>query len=329
MTTMSATTSRVGLATRKAKTGRVISEFALPILILVVLIVASITTQGFAEPTNFRAILINTAITGIAAVGMTAVTLSGNFFSLGVGPTVILSGILFLALADTSGSVAVAFAATIAVALLLGTVQALIVAAGLNPVITTLAFGTIVYGCVAVWTGGEVVTAGAVQVTWLATSDILGLPLPVVVFIVLTTLVALLSERTVLGRQMRLLGENRETAVMSGISVTAVTAAAFGSMSIGAALAGVFSASQLRQMQANDLPNLTMDIIAAVLVGGAAISGGEASPIRSALGALLLVILGNVMLLQGYSPGVRVFGVGVVVVFLMVALHLVRKAGAR
>jgi ribose/xylose/arabinose/galactoside ABC-type transport system permease subunit len=72
-----------------------------------------------------------------------------------------------------------------------------------------------------------------------------------------------------------------------------------------------------------------MDIVAAVLVGGAAIAGGEASPVRSALGALLLVVLGNVMLLQGFAPGVRVFGVGVVTVVLVVALHLLRKAGAR
>jgi ribose transport system permease protein len=306
---------------------RLATQFALALLIVAVIVVAGLTTPGFAETTNYRAILINTAIIGIAAVGMTAVTLSGNFFSMGIGPTVVMAGIVFLALAGRTGSIAVAMVATVAVICVLGVVQALIVAAGLNPIITTLAFGTIVYGLLAVGTGGEVVTAGSVPVTTLATSDVLGLPMPVVAFVVLTIIASILTERTVLGRRLRLVGQSRETGRISGISVLATTIAAFLSMSVGAALAGIFSAAQLRQMQANDLPNLTMDVIAAVLVGGAAVSGGDASPVRSALGALLLAILSNVMLLQGFAPGVRVFGVGLITVVLVVSLHMIRKAG--
>jgi len=306
---------------------RLVSKFALALLIVVVLVIAGLTTPGFAETTNYRAILINTAIVGIAAVGMTAVTLSGNFFSLGIGPTVVMAGILFLALSGRTGSIALAMVATVVIICLLGLVQALIVAGGLNPIITTLAFGTIVYGLLAVGTGGEVVTAGSIPVTSLATSDVFGLPMPVVAFVALTILASVLTERTVLGRRLRLVGQSRETGRISGISVLVTTIAAFLSMSVGAALAGIFSAAQLRQMQANDLPNLTMDVIAAVLVGGAAVSGGDASPIRSALGALLLAILSNIMLLQGFAPGVRVFGVGLITVVLVVSLHMIRRAG--
>ena len=328
-TTLVAPVVRVDPDTWRTRGARAVAAYAMPILIIGVLVVASATTRNFASTANFRAILISTAITGIAAVGMTAVTLTGNLFSLGIGPTVILSGVVFLAVAGSTGSVLIALVVAVGTSVLLGLVQAVIVGSGLNPVITTLAFGAIIYGCVSLGTGGEVVTAGSTQVTRLATSSVLGLPLPVVVFIVLTAIVSLLSNRTVTGRRMRLLGENREAAVTSGISVMSATAVAFTSMSVGAAVAGVLSAAQLRQMQANDLPNLTMDIIAAVLVGGAAINGGEASAVRSALGALLIVILGNVMLLQGLSPGARLFGVGVVVVILVVLLHVLRKAGAR
>lgn len=329
MTNIDAAAARWAPVGRRANVSRLVAQYALPILIVAVVLIAAITTPGFAEPTNFRAILINTAITGIAAVGMTAVTLSGNFFSLGVGATVVMAGITFLSAADATGSTVLAIAITAGLVVALGVVQALIVAAGLNPVITTLAFGTIIYGAIAVWTRGEVVTAGATQVTGLATADLLGLPLPVVAFLVLTALATVLTERTVTGRQLRLVGQNREAGRTTGISVLKTTVVAFTSLSIGAALAGIFSAAQLRQMQANDLPNLTMDIIAAVLVGGAAVAGGDASPARSALGALLLVTLGNVMLLQGFAPGVRVFGVGVITVALVVTLHLIRKADGR
>lgn len=326
MTNVDAAAARWAPVGRRADLSRLVGQYALPILIAGVVVVAALTTPGFAEATNFRAILINTAITGIAAVGMTAVTLSGNFFSLGVGSTVVMAGITFLATADVTGSAALAVVITLALVIVLGGVQALIVAGGLNPVITTLAFGTIVYGAIAVWTGGEVVTAGATQVTGLATADVLGLPMPVVAFLALTALATVLTERTVMGRQLRLVGQNRDTGRTTGISVLATTVVAFTSLSIGAALAGIFSAAQLRQMQANDLPNLTMDIIAAVLVGGAAVAGGDASPARSALGALLLVTLANVMLLHGLAPGVRVFGVGLITVVLVVTLHLIRKA---
>ena len=329
MTNIDAAAARWAPVGRHSNTGRLVAQYALPLLIATVVLVAALTTPGFADPTNFRAILINTAITGIAAVGMTAVTLSGNFFSLGVGSTVVMAGITFLATADRTGSATLAVLVTVVLVTLLGGVQALIVAGGLNPVITTLAFGTIVYGAIAVWTGGEVVTAGATQVTGLATADVLGLPMPVVAFLVLTALATVLTERTVMGRQLRLVGQSRDAGRTTGISVLATTVVAFTSLSIGAALAGIFSAAQLRQMQANDLPNLTMDIIAAVLVGGAAVAGGDASPARSALGALLLVTLANVMLLHGLAPGVRVFGVGLVTVVLVVTLHLIRKADGR
>jgi ribose/xylose/arabinose/galactoside ABC-type transport system permease subunit len=100
-------------------------------------------------------------------------------------------------------------------------------------------------------------------------------------------------------------------------------------MSIGIAIAGILSAAQLRQIQSNDLSTLTMDVIAAVLVGGSAIAGGEGSPLRSALGALLIVVLSNVMLLLGLPTGVRLLGVGLLVVIVVSVLHVLRKVTAR
>jgi ribose/xylose/arabinose/galactoside ABC-type transport system permease subunit len=72
-----------------------------------------------------------------------------------------------------------------------------------------------------------------------------------------------------------------------------------------------------------------MDVIAAVLVGGSAIAGGEGSPLRSALGALLIVVLSNVMLLLGLPTGVRLLGVGLLVVIVVSVLHVLRKVTAR
>ncbi len=317
------------LPDRKAKAVHAITTWALPAMLLLVCVVAAIAVPGFASFANIRAILINTAVVGIIAVAMTAITISGNFFSLGVAQTTVLAGILFLTFSGLSGSVLVGLVVAVVASVVLGVIQGLIVGSGLNPVITTLAVGAIVYGIVSITTAGQVVTAGSVDVTWLATWSLFGLPLPVYIFVVFTAVAWFLTEHTLIGRNVHLLGSNKATAQNSGISVRGTTIWAFVAFTLGVGLAGALNAAQLRQMQANDLATLTMDVIAAVLVGGTAVSGGEGSPLRSALGALLIVLLGNIMVLFGLETGWRVFLLGLVVVLLVTVLHVLRKAGSR
>lgn len=329
MTDTAATTTIQITPTKRAKTARLISTYALPAAVILVYAVAALAVPGFGSFANTRAILINTAVVGIIAVAMTAITISGNFFSLGITSTTVFAGIIFLTVAGTTGSVLGGLGAAVIVSVLLGVVQGLVVGSGLNPVITTLAVGAIVYGIVSITTAGQVVTAGSVDVTWLATWSLLGLPLPVYVFILFTAVAWFLTEHTLIGRHVHLLGSNRETARNSGISVRGTTTWAFIAFSAGIGIAGALNAAQLRQMQANDLTNLTMDVIAAVLVGGTAVAGGDGSPLRSALGALLIVLLGNVMVLVGLEIGWRVFLVGAIVVILVALLHVLKKVGSR
>jgi ribose/xylose/arabinose/galactoside ABC-type transport system permease subunit len=182
---------------------------------------------------------------------------------------------------------------------------------------------------VTLFTGGQVIVPEGINISWLALSNFLGLPLPVYIFVVYLLINWLIMEYTVVGRRILLMGANRRTALNSGISVRRTTTWAYLFMSIGIAIAGILSAAQLRQIQSNDLSTLTMDVIAAVLVGGSAIAGGEGSPLRSALGALLIVVLSNVMLLLGLPTGVRLLGVGLLVVIVVSVLHVLRKVTAR
>ncbi|UOR01331.1 ABC transporter permease [Leucobacter allii] len=315
--------------TRKGSGLRLVANWALPILLAVIIIVAAATTPRFLSFDNIRAVLINTSITGIVAVGMTPITLSGNFFSLGATQSTVLSAVLFLSVGNATGSILLGAAAAVVVLCLVGLAQGLVVAAGLNPIITTLAVGTIIFGLVTLFTNGEVVVPQGIDIGWLAVSNFLGLPLPVYIFAVYLLINWFLMERSLVGRRIMLMGANKQTAVNSGISVRRTTTWAFLSMSIGIAIAGILSAAQLRQVQSGDLTTLTMDVVAAVLVGGSAIQGGDGSPLRSALGALLIVVLGNIMLLQGFPTGVRLLGVGLLVVIVVSVLHVLRKATAR
>lgn len=306
-----------------------IRNSALPILIALVYVGASISVPEFFTFETIRAILLATAITGIMAAGMTAITLSGNLFSLGVTPSVVFSGVLYLWTANATGNVVVAALAAIVAAVALGLLQGLIVGLGLNPVVVTLGAGAVVYGATAMLTGGEVVAAESRGTGRFATFAVVGIPFPVIVLVVFTAVAWFLTERTTIGRDVHLVGWNREAAKNSGITYMGTAIAAFAIFSVGIGVAAVLQVSQTLQVQADNFSDLTMNVVAAVLIGGTAVTGGDGSPVKSVIGALFIATTTQIMVLVGVEQGTRYFVLGVVVVVLVVTLHLLRRAGSR
>jgi ribose/xylose/arabinose/galactoside ABC-type transport system permease subunit len=276
-----------------------------------------------------RAILLATSITGIMAAGMTAITLSGNLFSLGVTSSVVLSGVLYLWTANATGSIFVGALVAILAALVLGLGQGFIVGLGLNPVVVTLGAGAVIYGSTAIMTSGQVVAASSPDLGRFATVAIAGIPLPVIVLVAFTAVAWFLTERTTIGRDVHLLGWNKDAARNSGISYMGTTIWAFLIFSVGIGVASVLQVSQTLQVQADNFPEITMNVVAAVLIGGTAVTGGDGSPIKSVIGALFIATTAQIMVLLGVQQGMRYFVLGIVVVGLVITLHLLRRAGSR
>ena len=130
------------------------------------------------------------------------------------------------------------------------------------------------------------------------------------------------------GRETMLLGANRATARISGISVTRVTILAFAIFSVGLAIAGILNGAAFNQATSRSFTNLTIDVIAALLVGGTAIQGGQGSPLRSAGGALLIAVISSMMVLNDFSTGGRLAVQGGVVVAVVVLLDQLRRRRA-
>lgn len=305
-------------------------NWALPILVVLLFVLSIFLVPKFAELTTIRAIFLQTSLIGICAVGMTALTLSGNMFSLGVTPTVILGAMVYIWVGEGTSSMWLGAAAAIIVVLILGIIQGFIVSLGLNAVIVTLAVGSVIYGITAIVTKGALVEPSEkVDLAGFATFDIFGIPLPIVVFVVFTALAWFLTEHTLIGRNVHLLGANKDTARNSGISPRATTVWAFIAMSLGFGVAAVIASAQIHSVQADQLPNLTLDTVAAVLVGGTAVTGGDGSPIKSAIGALFIATIAQIMVLTSVPDGLKQLILGIVVVALVVILHVLRKAGSR
>jgi ribose transport system permease protein len=295
-----------------------------------ILLAGGLTTAQFLTVDNFLIVVRAASITGIVALGMTFVTISGNFFSLSVEQTAALSSIAFAESLAHGWGLVIALLLGFGAALATGALQGGMVAAGLNPIVTTLGVGAALYGLAAVITNNEVVNFDATsQVEWIGRARPLGIPTQSWAFVIFTILATLVLLRTRYGRETYLVGANRNAARASGISVAKTTVLAFTIASLAAGVAGIFTAAQITQAPLTQFDGLNIDVIAAVLVGGTALQGGEGSTVRSALGAVFIALLANFMLLRDFTYGERILVTGAIVVAATSAFHVLRTRGTR
>ena len=256
---------------------------------------------------------------------MTFVTLSGNYFSLSVVQTAVVASVLYASVASSSG-----FAAGLIVALgaciLLGVIQGWIVGLGGNPVVVTFATGAAVIGLVLVATHSNRVqlTASGIA-TSIGTVSPLGIPTPTWAFGIVALAAYLTLERTNLGRRTKLVGANHAAAVASGLNVQRTIAAVFAISALAAGVVGVLTAAQFGVADSQQFNNIDINAIAAVLVGGTSIRGGEGGVVRTCLGALFIAMLGNLLQVRGYSTGVQDTLTGAAVVIAVCGYGLIKR----
>ena len=309
---------------------RLVAPASVGLAVCLILLAGGLTTSQFLTVDNILIVVRSASITGIVALGMTFVTLSGNFFSISVEQTAAFSSIIFAESLAHGYGLAAGLALAFGCAVAFGVGQGLVVAGGLNPIVVTLGAGAALYGLAAVITHNEVVNFdSSAAVDWIGTGRPLGVPTQSWAFILLTILSTLVLTRSRFGREIYLVGTSRAAARASGLSVGKATVVAFMLSAIAAGIAGVFTAAQVAQAPLTQFDGLNIDVIAAVLVGGTALQGGEGSTLRSALGAVFIALLANLMLLRNAQYGTRVLVTGLVVVVATSAFHLLRTRGRR
>jgi ribose transport system permease protein len=308
---------------------RLIIPTALATAVGAVVLLGALTSDTFLTVDNARAVVRVASITGIVAVMATTLTLSGNFFSIALGQTAVFSSVVLALVLRAGGSVALALLATFAAALLIGAIQGGVVNLGANPIVATLGASALLAGIAGMMTGAEKIeTPAGPVVDWLGSGDSLGVPSQTWAFIVAVLIMTVLMRRMRLGRAILLSGANRAAARSAGVRVWVVTIAVFVFASIGAAIAGIFQVAQFNQATLDTFTRLDFDVVAAILVGGTAVSGGEGSPLRSALGALFIGVVDNYMLLKGWSQGTRIAVLGLFVITAALGFHFLRRGRA-
>jgi simple sugar transport system permease protein/ribose transport system permease protein len=290
-----------------------------------ILVIGWLTTPAFLTTYNLFQVVRSGALIGIAALGTTFITLSGNFFSLSVQQTAMFCAISFAGILSWGWGLPAALLLTLILALVLGLIQGWLVAIGANPIISTLGSGVVIYGIAAVATDNRVVRTGTDIAEWIGRGRPFGIPNQTYALIILTIIAAIVLKRTRFGRLLMLVGSGRDAARASGLSVGLATIAAFSIASVAAGICGIFVAAQISQGRVDQFPTFTMDVIAAVLVAGTSLQGGEGSALRTTMGTIFIALLSNLMLLSGQPYGVRIFVLGLFVILGVSAFHLLRQ----
>ena len=279
---------------------------------IVVLIIGTLTTDGFYSLANGKAILNAATIVGIIAIGMTYVVISGNLFSLSVGVTAAVCAMTFL-WALNYGMVAAIVITQAFGAIVIGLQGLLVGTTGANPIMVTIGAGAL-QEAVATWVSAGVSVyppEGAIY-AWLA-APLFGIPFPVYVFIAMTIIGELVLKRSRFGRSLFLMGESPRAGRASGLSIATLTTGAFVVLGLCTAAAGILIGAFNQSGTLTATGTLTVDSISAVLVGGTAVIGGRGSVLRTAIGALVVSAIEDLLLIRGFSTPVQLLVLGLIV----------------
>ena len=285
------------------------------IALLVLCLVTALLTGRFLSPLNLTNILVQSSIMAVIAIGMTFVIIGGGF-DLSVGSTVALAG-CSAAMAMVQFGLAAGVLAGIATGIAVGLVNGVIVAKlGINPFISTLGTMVLVRGLVYLITGGAPVGDDRLPTAFLAfgSARLLGIHYLVWVPAVLLVVLSWVMAATPYGRRIYATGGNREAAYLSGVPVDRIIASTYIWCGGLAGLAGVMLAARLQSGQPTAGEYYELTAIAAVILGGASLHGGEGALYKSIIGVFIMVVLGNSLNLLNVDSYWQRVAIGVVII---------------
>ena len=289
----------------------------IPLLTLLGLcLVTSLLTDRFLSPINLTNLLVQSSIMAVVAMGMTFVIVSGGF-DLSVGSIAAFSGCV-AAIVMLKTTIALGVLAGVAAGALIGLVNGLsITALGVNPFITTLGTMVLVRGLVYLLTGGHAIsgTFGLPDpFVRFGAERVLGVHALVWVPAILLLVLSWVLHLTPYGRKVFATGGNREAAYLSGIRVSVIAASAYVWCGTLAGVGGVKLAARLQSGQPTAGEFYELTAIAAVVLGGASLQGGEGQLYKSVIGVFIMVVLGNALNLLNVDSYWQRVAIGFVII---------------
>jgi ribose/xylose/arabinose/galactoside ABC-type transport system permease subunit len=321
--TRDAGVGRLGLSRLRSTPGG-----GLALAYVALLVFVAIADPGLFDLHNVRDMLAQNAGLGIVIVGTAFVIIAGHW-DLSVGGVAGLSGVLFAKVA-VEHSVTLGAAVALGAAVLCGIVNGIVVAVlRVNSFMATFATGLVFAGLALHYQGPRQIVVDTSAFDWIGLGKWGPVPVPIVIAAVAFVIGAIVLQRSDYGQAVYAAGSSREAARLIGMPVTRTLVTTFALCGLTAGLGGLILASQLGLGSADSGQTLPIEAIAAVVVGGIAVTGGEGRMWQAALGGLILATLNNVFIGLSWSPEVQAIAEGVVILLALGANRLASSAVPR
>ncbi len=289
--------SRAMLSVRKFFGG---DNLGLIVALIAVITVFSLINPNYFTIRNLRNVFTAGSLSGLICVGE-AMLLIGGLLDLSPGSTAAFSGVVAAILLQSGVSVAVVLLIVLFAGIFIGVVNAFFTTQmKISPFIVTLASQQIIRGFCYIISGGESILVTNSFFLSLGTTDILGIPFPILFMLLVFAIFYIVLTRTRFGRNIYTVGGNPVAARLAGISNKTTTYVLFIIMSVLAALGGTILASRMNTGQPQACIGLEFDGITAAILGGVAMSGGHGSLFGAFIGLLIL---------QGFNTGLTIVNV--------------------
>lgn len=288
----------------------------------------TIANDRFIDPDNILGVIRSSAILGVMALGVTFVVISGNL-DLSVGSMMSFSTIVVLDLHDKIGP-ALAIPSMFAMTLCLGAFIGFLVGyLKLNSLIVTLGMLSAIHGLTLTYSGGKNMDIADKDGTWFSVfgqGSVMGIPVPILIFLGLAALLGMVLAKTPFGRKVYAVGGNGTAATFSGIRRARVVFMCYLMSAFCVATAGLIQASRSLGSQNTVGQGLELEVLAAVILGGASLLGGSGTIFKTVIGVLILGFIQNGLLLVGLQFYAQ-YVVTWIIIILAVWLDIAAKRG--
>ncbi len=307
---------------------RLLRDYGSLLGLLLIGAVLGLLSDRFLTASNLINVARQVSINAIVAAGMTVVIITGGI-DLSVGSTIALAGCAALLAAGPFGD-AVGMATGIAVAAGVGWLNGALVAWGrVPPFITTLATMTVVRGAALVLTNGEPIVRSEGAYLWLGQASVGPIPVPILLMVATLLGAHWFLSRTRWGTYVYAVGGNAEAARLCGIGLAGIQILVYVLGGALAGLAGLVLAARLSSAQPNTGVGFELDAIAAVVLGGTSLMGGEGTIWGTTVGAFIIGVLNNGFNLMNVSPFYQLIAKGAVIVLAVLVDQLLKAGAAR
>jgi len=304
------------------------ARHAAPLFLLALVVVFALVEPNFLHPLNLLNVLRQVSISGLIAIGMTFVILTAGI-DLSVGSLVALCGLVgaYVAkgglesrfavgtAADAGNPVILAALAAIAVGMAGGLIQGLaITRLRVPPFVVTLGGLSAFRGAALLFSGGGPISGFRPEYTWWGQGRIGSVPVPVIIFLVAAVAAHLVLRHSLFGRHVYATGGNAAAAELNGVNTRRVSTLTYVITGFFCGLASFLLSARLNSAEAVAGMGLELDVIAAVVIGGTSLFGGVGGVFGTVIGALLIGVLRNGLVLMNVSSFVQQIVIGLILV---------------